>query len=266
MAGPQPKDLQREWEDSPLRDAWPVGPDNAYIIARIARVVQEATAAGARGPVLEVAAAEALHSCRLSGRGLGVVALDPSWPMLERARANMAETGTRFALVRGIAETLPFPDATFDRVLCDSAVDHLADPARGIGEMARVLRPDGRLVVSFVNYGSLTVRTSRALYAVSRALRLPWSRGHLFWDTPVPQEHTFECTYGRIAWLCRPWLELERAFGVSLGWQLPGWGRLLGRVRWSRAERVLWALDRVAWRMPRFADYLVTVWRPKRPA
>src|SRR5438552_3286261 len=137
-----PGEMQRTWDVTALHDAWPRGADNRYILQQLAVVPVEVTAAGARGPVLEVAAAEAIHSCKLALRGLPTVALEPSRTMLERARARMAEHGTRIELVRGIGETLPFPDRTFDRVLCESAIDHLADPARGIAEMARVLRRD----------------------------------------------------------------------------------------------------------------------------
>jgi SAM-dependent methyltransferase len=263
MPNEQPPAIQRAWDVSALHDAWPSGPDNKYIMDRLGVVPVEVTAAGAHGRVLEVAAAEAIHSCKLALRGLPTVALEPSRVMLDRARARMAEYGTRIELVRGIAETLPFPDRTFDRVLCESAVDHLANPARGIAEMARVLRPDGRLVVGFVNYGSPNVRASRVVYGIARALGRPWGRRHRFWDSPVPIEHTFECTYPRLRALCRPHLRLERAVGVSIGWAFPGWGRCLGLVSWERATQVLHALDRIAWRLPRIADYVLTVWRPR---
>ncbi len=260
---PESRAIQREWDFAALHGAWPRGPDNRYMMERLAIVPVEVTAAGAHGPVLEVAAAEAVHSCKLALRGLPTVALEPSPVMLERARVRMTEYGARVELVRGIAETLPFPDRTFDRVLCESAVDHLADPGRGIAEMARVLRPEGRLVIGFVNYGSPNVRASRVVYAVARALRRPWSRGHLFWDTPVPIEHTFECTYPGLLALCRPHLQLERAMGVSIGWVFPGWGGWLGRLSWERAAWVLRKLDRIAWRLPRLADYVLTVWQPR---
>lgn len=49
--------------------------------------------------------------------------------------------------VRGTVETLPFPDATFDAVLCTHVAEHLPRPEAAFGEMARVLRPGGRLLV-----------------------------------------------------------------------------------------------------------------------
>jgi SAM-dependent methyltransferase len=255
--------FQLNWDFKALHGAWPTGPDNAYLLNRLRDIPVDATAEGARGPVLEVGASEAIHSSRLSLRGLKTVALDPSFPMLGHARERMAEYGTHFELVRGISEKLPFPDESFDRVLCESTIDHLADPAVGIREMARVLRPDGRLIIGVVNYGSINVRMSRLVYRVARRLRLAPRDVHLFWDSPVPIEHTFECTYPILMKLCGQYLELDRAFGVSIGWAFPGWGDLLGRLSGERATAILSALDRLAYRMPRVADYILSVWKPR---
>jgi len=255
--------VQLDWDYSALHGAWPTGPDNAYLLNRLRDVPVDATATGARGPVLEVGASEAIHSCRLSRLGLPTIALEPSQAMLARARERMDEYRTTFSLVRGISETLPFPDATFDRVLCESSIDHLADPALGIREMARVLRPDGRLILGVVNYGSANVRLSRVVYRVAR--RMGWAPRdqHLFWDSPVPIEHTFECTYPILVGLCGQYLDLERVFGVSIGWAFPGWGDLLGRLPETSATAILRTLDRVAYRVPRIADYILSVWKPR---
>src|SRR5215813_660382 len=163
------REPQRDWDFRALHGDWPGGHDNDFLIDRLRVVPVEETAAGATGRVLEVAAAEAIHACKLGLRGLECVAVEPSPTMLARARERAAEIGVRLTLVRGIAETLPFRDRTFDRVLCESAIDHLAEPAVGIREMARVLKPDGRLVIGVVNYGSLTVRLARLIYRAGRA-------------------------------------------------------------------------------------------------
>src|SRR5262249_27260849 len=165
--------------------------------------------------------------------------------------------------IQGIAETLPFPDHIFDRVLCDSALDHLADPERGISEMARVVTPEGRVVLTFVNYGGLTVRGSRLGYRLGRALGLlpPTAERKLFWDTPVPLEHNFECTLENVSEMCRPYLELDRAHGISLGWMFPGWGRLLEYL--PPLLPFVRLLDRFARGRPGLADFVVAVWRPR---
>jgi len=224
-------------------------------------VAVEETFAESRGPVLEIGAAEAVHSCRLAARGLRVVALEPSPEMLARARARQREYGVRFPLVCGIGEALPFPDRSFDRVLCESAIDHVVHPPRAIAEMARVLKPEGRLLIGFVNYGGPTVRGSRLVYGLARALGLRWSRRHLFWDSPVPAEHTFECTYPDLRRLCAPYFVPERTIGVATGWAFPGWGWTLGHVPKAVAVRLLAGIDWTVRHVPRLADYQLTVWR-----
>jgi SAM-dependent methyltransferase len=256
--------IQGDWDAYPLRQAWPMTPDNIFVFQRLANAPVEATAAGARGPLLEVAAAEAVHACRLNKGGLEAFVVEPSPAMLSRARERMAEHGATVTLIRGIAETLPFPDHAFDRVLCDSALDHLADPERGICEMARVTRPDGRVVLTFVNYGGVTVRLSRLLYRMGRGLRLlpPEAENEkLFWDSPVPYEHNFECTVANVSDMCRSYLELDSAYGISIGWMLPGWGPLL--ERFPRLRDLMPRLDRIAHRHPALADFVVSVWRPR---
>lgn len=260
---PPELDIQHDWDAGRLSSHWPQTPDNVFLGRHVANAPVEATAEGAcGGRLLEVAAADAEHACRIAKLGLEAFVVEPSQVMLVRARERMAFHGTTVHLVRGIAETLPFPDHVFDRVLCDSALDHLADPERGIREMARVTAPGGRVVLTFVNYGGLTVRASRVLYRIGRTLGLlrPHSpTDKLFWDTPVPYEHNFECTLANVSDMCRSYLVLDHAHGVSLGWAFPGWGPLLERH--PKLQRLLPRLDRIAHAHPAAADFVVSVWR-----
>ncbi len=259
-------ELQLDWDIDRLQADFANGPDTAYVMARLSIVPAEVTAAGAPQRVLEIAAAEAVHSCKLNLRGLQSYVVEPSEVMLARARERMAEFGATLTLIRGVAETLPFPDHTFDRVLLDSAIDHLGDPELAIREMARVVKRDGRVIIGFVNYEGVSVRLSRRLYAIARRLGLAARDATYFWDSPVPLEHTFECTYSVIQQLCAPHLELDRVFGVSMGWMVPGWAALLKRLPRPRAVALMQRLDRLAYRQPRQADFVMTVWRPHRAA
>ena len=258
-------DIQDAWDNAPLQERWPRGEDGLYYLRRLAVVPVEETAAGASGRLLEVAAAEAVHACKLAAGGLAAHVLEPSEVMLGRAREHMAERGVHLHLVRGIAEALPYPDGSFDRVLIDAAIDHLSAPDAGVREMVRVLTPDGRFLVSYVNYGSLSVRLSRALYRLHRWLVPSQRDAHHFWDTPVPVEHTFEATYRNVGRLCGQYLELDRVVGVSMLWGTPGWSAFLVRLGGERAQRLLARFDRLARRIPALADYVLMVWRPRRP-
>ncbi len=58
---PDRHDIQDAWNPVPLREQWPMGLDNYFIMKRLMEVPVEQTLIGARGRVLEVAAAEAVH-------------------------------------------------------------------------------------------------------------------------------------------------------------------------------------------------------------
>lgn len=72
-----------------------------------------------------------------------VCGLDPNDGM--RAVARRRCPGVE--LVEGVAEELPFPDDSFDRVVCQFALMFFTDRTRGLQEMARVLRPGGSMVL-----------------------------------------------------------------------------------------------------------------------
>jgi ubiquinone/menaquinone biosynthesis methyltransferase len=75
--------------------------------------------------------------------GARVVAADFAAEMLERGRAKAP------SVERVVADALalPFPEATFDGIVCGFGVRNLTDPALGAEEAFRVLRPGGRFVV-----------------------------------------------------------------------------------------------------------------------
>jgi SAM-dependent methyltransferase len=73
------------------------------------------------------------------------IASDPAVRTLARMRARPAQTGAASAWIAARAEELPFADATFDGVFGIDVLHHLAAPDAALAEMARVLRPGGRL-------------------------------------------------------------------------------------------------------------------------
>jgi len=78
----------------------------------------------------------------MAGRASLLAGLDPSAPMLDRARALMPNA----RLMRARAEDLPLLDASFDRVVAINALHHFADRARFFAEARRVLRKGGALM------------------------------------------------------------------------------------------------------------------------
>ena len=72
-----------------------------------------------------------------------------------------------FSYVQGVAESLPFADATFDLVTCQTVLIHVADPRAAIREMLRVVKPGGQLVVAEPNnQASYVAQTSSGLDVV----------------------------------------------------------------------------------------------------
>lgn len=99
--------------------------------------------------VLEIGCGSAPCSRWLTRRGARAVALDLSGSMLRHAVALGDSTGVSVPLVQAGAERLPFADASFD-VACSAfgGVPFVAEPARVMREVARVLRPGGRWAFS----------------------------------------------------------------------------------------------------------------------
>ncbi len=81
-----------------------------------------------------------------------VVGLDGDPKVLAIARRKLARSGLAVAIDEGMAYALPYPDASFDRVLSSLVFHHLShdDKLRSLREVRRVLRPGGELhVVDF---------------------------------------------------------------------------------------------------------------------
>ena len=96
--------------------------------------------AGARGRTLDVGCGTG-RGLRLYGPSARVVGLDPARASLVWARRRNPEA----RLVQASAEALPFLDGVFDTVASSLAFCSVPDPARGLAEVKRVLRPDGQL-------------------------------------------------------------------------------------------------------------------------
>ena len=100
----------------------------------------------ARGQVLEVAIG--------TGRNLpgypaeaSLTGIELSPAMLAIARQRAADLGREADLRDGDAEQLPFDDASFDTVVCALSLCTIPSPVAAVGEMWRVLRPGGRLLL-----------------------------------------------------------------------------------------------------------------------
>jgi demethylmenaquinone methyltransferase/2-methoxy-6-polyprenyl-1,4-benzoquinol methylase len=145
--------------------------------------------------VLDVATGTGLVAQELVERyGCRVVGLDQSAAMMTRARAKLSADpvlSRRVELVEGQAEHLPFADAEFDHLTFTYLLRYVDDPAATLRELARVVRPGGRLAC--------------LEFAVPQgALVWPW---RLYTRVGLP-------ALGRLA--SRQWLEVGRFLGPSI--------------------------------------------------
>jgi demethylmenaquinone methyltransferase/2-methoxy-6-polyprenyl-1,4-benzoquinol methylase len=119
----------------------------------------------------------ALRALRRIGPSGQAVVCDFNRPMMTagRRKAGRIRNGGAIAFVQGDAESLPFPDRSFDAVSVGFGLRNLVDLDRGLGEMARVLKPGGHL--SVLEFTLPRRRWLRSLYAFySFRLMLPAAR------------------------------------------------------------------------------------------
>jgi demethylmenaquinone methyltransferase/2-methoxy-6-polyprenyl-1,4-benzoquinol methylase len=131
-------------------------------------------AAGPGDRVLDVATGTGAVAAELAARhGCRVTGVDQSPAMLAAAAAALAERGLadRVALVRGEAEALPFADGSFDALTVTYLLRYVADPAATLAELARVLRPGGRL--ASLEFGVPPRAPARAAWRLYTGALLP---------------------------------------------------------------------------------------------
>ena len=142
--------------------------NDADILARI----RDAGRLTAASRVLDVACGPGIVVEALARSAGEVVGCDITPEMLEKARERCAKAGIANArFTPGRAEALPFPDASFDMVVSRSAVHHFPDPAAAFREMARVVKPGGRVIT--VDVQSSESADAAALHNALEILRDP---------------------------------------------------------------------------------------------
>lgn len=78
-----------------------------------------------------------------------VHAVDVSLPFLREARRRARELGEALVLVQANVQRLPYRDAVFDAVACGGSLNEFRDPLAALRELARVLRPGGRMFLMY---------------------------------------------------------------------------------------------------------------------
>ena len=148
---------------------------------RVRDRLQQVHPIGADARVLEVGSgAHGLIFCFEVATRVGVDPLAHQYATLFPAWQRLAPT------VAADGKALPFPDASFDVVLCDNVVDHAEDPPGIVAEMARVLRPGGCLY--------FTVHVHHWLYSAAAFLHRAWNAAGLHLEISPFADHTVHLT------------------------------------------------------------------------
>lgn len=210
--------------------------------------------------VLDMACGTGKNAMRIAERGCYSVGVEASMEMIGVGRWVHPSSAAR--MVRSIAEQIPFADGTFDRVICQGSLDHFADPHAFMREAARVLTPDGRVVIALANFESLSCRVGRGVDRVKRRLGRPRPPWRLYWQTP--EDHNVKGDLPYVRALGADALALDRLFGISLFWPVPGYGKALNLMPEPLASGIWRGLDRVARNRPQHADMIISVWKHPR--
>lgn len=186
--------------------------------APIADALVEAAHASRRDDVLELGAGTGLVTRRLGRRVRSLTATDISHGMLDIARSSVTESSVAYALV-DYTKPLPFLDGSFD--LAVSGLTYVQDAREPLLEVARVLRPGGRIAIAMwgPRYHELRLlrdavtamgRPRLPSPAPARAVKRLVAAG--FVDvarTDIPLSNEFECV--------AEYVEYRRGFGTPAG-------------------------------------------------
>jgi SAM-dependent methyltransferase len=96
--------------------------------------------------VLDAGCGDGFWTSRIAKYCGHVTGLEPDQRTIGVAQALYSRSNVTYMC--GVGESLPFGNGAFDKVLSVSCLEHFADPQHGIAEMARVLKPGGRIALS----------------------------------------------------------------------------------------------------------------------
>jgi malonyl-CoA O-methyltransferase len=144
--------------------------------------VHEALGAVAGLSILDLGCGTGRHALRLAAAGAEVTAVDFSEGMLAAARHKPGAERVRF-LVHDLHDPLPLPAGSFDRVVSGLVLEHLRDLDGFFREAHRMLRPEGRAVISAM-HPAMLLRGSQARFTDPESGRVvqPGSLPHQLGD------------------------------------------------------------------------------------
>ena len=159
---------------------------------------------------IELGCGTAYVSAWMRRRGAKVVAIDPTSSQLETARRLQKQHQLDFEIEQGFAESVPYPDESFDFAISEYGAALWADPFLWIPEAARLLKPGGTMV--FLTTSALAVMCEQEFESdgpVGRKLQRPYFGMHESNWPDYPGETEFHLAHG-------DWIALLRDNGFSI--------------------------------------------------
>jgi ubiquinone/menaquinone biosynthesis C-methylase UbiE len=134
--------------DQFTRQAVPFSEMHARDDAEIHQLLIRTAGITADDEALDVACGPGLVACEVAKVARHVTGLDLTPAMIAQARERQQTLGlSNLTWVQGDAQPLPFPDASFSRVITRYSFHHFTDPRGVFAEMVRVCKPGGRVTV-----------------------------------------------------------------------------------------------------------------------
>lgn len=101
--------------------------------------------------VLDLGCAGGFMAEAMTNKGANVTGIDPAAQAIAAATARAKQMDQSIQYDVGVGENLPYPDNHFDAVVCVDVLEHVADLAKVLAEVARVLKPGGLFLYDTIN-------------------------------------------------------------------------------------------------------------------
>jgi 2-polyprenyl-6-hydroxyphenyl methylase / 3-demethylubiquinone-9 3-methyltransferase len=154
---------------------------NPFRVAYIKRTIEKFKKSLEEINALEIGCGGGILSEELARMGLSTIGIDPSEQSLKIAITHAKESNLIINYEKGAGETLPFPNNSFDIVICCDVLEHVRDLPKVISEISRVLKHGGVFIYDTFN---------RTLFSKISAIKIlqEWKR----WAIMPPDLHVWE--------------------------------------------------------------------------
>ena len=105
--------------------------------------------------ILDVGCGNARDLITLAKRGMNCTGIDMSEGMINGGKKDIEKKNLKIDLLIGSATELPFDDEIFDKIICSEVIEHTPAYEKTVEEMLRILKKNGRIVITTPNRISL---------------------------------------------------------------------------------------------------------------